>query len=79
MNVCAGLAVLVAYLVGESKGCGELVWTLTRWETKNEEWLQKQYDDEEGVGFPYIPGTGFISPFSLKLLYLSIYVAIVIS
>ena len=27
---------------------------MTRWETKDEEWLQRQYDDEEGVGFPYI-------------------------
>ena len=54
MNMLAGLAVLVAYLVGESKGLGELVWVLTRCETKDEEWLQRQYDDEEGVGFPYI-------------------------
>lgn len=54
MNIWAGLAVLVAYLVGESKGWGEWVGALTRWETKDEEWLQKQYDDEEGVGFPYI-------------------------
>jgi len=54
MNVWAGLAVLVAYLVGESKGWGEWVGALTRWETKDEEWLQRQYDDEEGVGFPYI-------------------------
>ena len=54
MNVWAGLAVFVAYLVGESKGWGEWVGALTRWETKDEEWLQRQYDDEEGVGFPYI-------------------------
>lgn len=54
MNVWAGLAVLVAYLVGESKGWGEWVGALTRWETKNEEWLQKQYDDEEGWGLPFI-------------------------
>ena len=54
MNVWAGLALLVAYLVGESKGWGEWVGALTRWETKDEEWLQSQYDDEEGVGFPYI-------------------------
>lgn len=54
MNIWAGLAVLVAYLVGESKGWGEWVGALTRWETKDEEWLQRQYDDEEGVGFPYI-------------------------
>lgn len=54
MNVWAGLAVLVAYLVGESKGWGEWVGALTRWEAKDEKWLQRQYDDEEGVGFPYI-------------------------
>ena len=54
MNVSAGLAVLVAYLVGESKGWGEWVGALTRWETKDEEWLQRQYKDNEGVGFPYI-------------------------
>ena len=54
MNVWAGLAVLVAYLVGESKGWGEWVGALTRWETKDEEWLQKQYDDEEGWGLPFI-------------------------
>lgn len=54
MNVWAGLAVLVAYLVGESKGWGEWVGALTRWETKDEDWLQKQYDDEEGWGLPFI-------------------------
>ena len=54
MNVWAGLAVLVAYLIGESKGWGEWVGALTRWETKNEEWLQRQYDDEEGWGLPFI-------------------------
>ena len=42
MNVWAGLAVLVAYLVGESKGWGEWVGALTRWETKDEELLQRQ-------------------------------------
>ena len=54
MNVWAGLAVLVAYLVGESKGWGEWVGALTRWETKDEEWLQRQYGDEEGWGLPFI-------------------------
>lgn len=54
MNIWAGLAILVAYLVGESKGWGEWVGALTRCETKDEKWLQRQYDDEEGVGFPYI-------------------------
>ena len=54
MNVWAGLAVLAAYLVGESKGWGEWVGALTRWEGKDEEWLNKQYKDNEGVGFPYV-------------------------
>ena len=54
MNVWLGLAVLVTYLVGESKGWGEWVGALTRYETKDEKWLEKQYKDNEGVGFPYI-------------------------
>ena len=54
MNVLAGLAVLAAYLVGESKGWGEWVGALTRWESKDEKWLEKQYKDNEGVGFPYV-------------------------
>lgn len=54
MNAWAGLLVFIAYLVGESKGWGEWVGALTRWETKDEEWLNKQYVDNEGVGFPYI-------------------------
>lgn len=54
MNVWAGLAVFVAYLIGESKGWGEWVGALTRWEDKDEKWLQEQYDDKEGKGFPFI-------------------------
>ena len=54
MNVWCGLAVLVAYLIGESKGWGEWVGALTRWESKDEKWLEQQYKDNEGVGFPYI-------------------------
>ena len=54
MNVWVGLAVLVAYLVGESKGWGEWIGALTRWESKDEKWLEKQYKDNEGVGFPYV-------------------------
>ena len=52
MNVWVGLAVLIAYLVGESKGWGEWIGALTRWESKDEKWLEKQYKDNEGVGFP---------------------------
>lgn len=54
MNAWAGLLVLIAYLVGESKGWGEWIGALTRWESKDEKWLEKQYKDNEGVGFPYI-------------------------
>ena len=32
----------------------EWVGAFTRLETKNEEWMQKQYKDNEWVGFPYI-------------------------
>lgn len=53
-NIWLGVCVLIAYIVGEAKGWGEWVGALTRWETKDEEWLQKQYKDNEGVGFPYI-------------------------
>ena len=49
-----GVLTFVAYLVGEAKGWGEWVGALTRWETKDEKWLQRQYKDNEGVGFPYV-------------------------
>ena len=63
MNVWAGLAVLVAYLVGESKGWGEWVGALTRWEPKDEQWLRAQYEDNEGKTFPYIHQiTNFLVP-----------------
>ena len=54
MNAWAGLAVLISYLIGESKGWGEWIGALTRYDTKDEKWLEKQYKDNEGVGFPYI-------------------------
>ena len=54
MNVWAGLALLVAYLVGESKGWGKWVGALTRWEPKDEKWLEEQYLDNEGKTFPFI-------------------------
>ena len=54
MNVWVGLAVLIAYLIGESKGWGEWIGALTRLESKDEKWLEKQYKDNEGVGFPYV-------------------------
>jgi hypothetical protein len=54
MNVYLGLSVLVAYLVGESKGWGEWVGSLTRYEPWNEAMLQYNYKDEEGKTSPYI-------------------------
>ena len=53
-SIGVGVVTLVAYLVGESKGWGEWVGALTRWEPKDEAWLIRQYEDDEGVGFPYI-------------------------
>ena len=54
MNVWLGLAVLVAYLVGEAKGWGEWVGSLTRVEPWTEEHLQSDYKDDEGKTFPFI-------------------------
>ena len=54
VNAWLGLAVLVAYLVGESKGWGEWVGSLTRYEPWDEEMLQGNYKDEEGKTFPFI-------------------------
>ena len=49
-----GVLALAGYLLGESKGWGEWVGALTRWEPKDEEWLQQQYKDDEGKKFPFI-------------------------
>ena len=54
MNAWLGLAVFVAYLVGESKGWGEWVGSLTRYEPWTEEHLQCDYADNEGKKFPFI-------------------------
>ncbi len=54
MNAWLGLAVLVAYLVGESKGWGEWVGSLTRHEPWDEQMLQHCYKDDEGKTFPFI-------------------------
>ena len=54
MNVYAGLAVLVAYLVGESYGWGKWVGSLTRFEPMDKELQESCYNDDEGKGFPYI-------------------------
>lgn len=54
MNALAGVAVLVAYLVGEANGWGEWIGSLTRHEPWDEEMLQMNYRDEEGKTFPFI-------------------------
>ena len=54
MNAWIGLAVLIAYLIGESKGWGEWVGSLTRHEPWTEEMLQGNYKDDEGKTFPFI-------------------------
>lgn len=54
MNVWLGLAVLVAYLIGEAKGWGEWVGSLTRHEPWDEQMLQHCYKDDEGKTFPFI-------------------------
>lgn len=54
MNVWLGLAVLVAYLIGEAKGWGEWVGSLTRHEPWDEQMLQGNYKDDEGKTFPFI-------------------------
>ena len=54
MNAWLGLAVLVAYLVGESKGWGEWVGSLTRTEPWDEELIALVYRDDEGKTFPFI-------------------------
>lgn len=54
MNVYAGLLVLIAYLIGESKGWGEWVGSLTRVEPFAIDDILRNYKDNEGRGFPYI-------------------------
>ena len=53
-GVWLGLAVFVAYIIGEAKGWGEWIGSLTRHEPWDEEMLQRNYRDEEGKTFPYI-------------------------
>ena len=54
MNAWIGLAVLIAYLIGEAKGWGEWVGSLTRPEPWDEQMLQHCYKDNEGKTFPFI-------------------------
>lgn len=53
-SITAGILAFILYIVGESKGWGEWVGALTRYEGYNEEWLEEQYQDKEGKTFPYI-------------------------
>ena len=54
MNAWLGLSILVAYLIGEAKGWGEWVGSLTRHEPWDEQMLQHNYKDDEGKTFPFI-------------------------
>lgn len=54
MNVYAGIATMVAYFIGESKGWGEWVGTLTSSKELTQADLLRNYKDNEGRGFPYI-------------------------
>lgn len=50
----AGVCAAIAYIIGEAKGWGEWVGSLSRVEPWNEELLQGDYADNEGKTFPYI-------------------------
>lgn len=50
-----GFLTFIVYLIGESKGWGEWVGTLTTpREEITMEWLKQRYIDQEGKGFPFI-------------------------
>ena len=53
-NIWLGLSVFIAYLIGESKGWGEWVGSLTRHEPWDDYMLQHCYNDDEGKTFPFI-------------------------
>ena len=50
MNVYAGIATMIAYFIGESKGWGEWVGTLTKSEELTQADLLRNYKDNEGSG-----------------------------
>lgn len=54
MNAWLGISIFVAYLIGEAKGWGEWVGSLTRHEPWDEQMLQHCYKDNEGKTFPFI-------------------------
>ena len=54
MNAWLGLSVFIAYLLGESKGWGEWVGSLTRVEPWDKPLIDLVYRDDEGKTFPFI-------------------------
>ncbi len=53
-GVLLGLAVFVAYIIGEAKGWGEWVGSLSRYEPWDKELIELVYRDKEGKTFPFI-------------------------
>lgn len=53
-SIWMGLAIFVAYLIGEAKGWGEWVGSLSRVEPWTEKHLVDDYADAEGKTFPFI-------------------------
>lgn len=53
-GIWIGLAIFVAYLIGEAKGWGEWVGSLSRVEPWTEKLLVDNYADAEGKTFPFI-------------------------
>ncbi len=54
MNAWLGISIFVAYLIGEAKGWGEWVGSLTRHEPWDDYMLQHCYKDDEGKTFLFI-------------------------
>lgn len=53
-SVVISILIVIAYFIGESKGWGEWIGALTTNDIKDQEWLDKQYKDDEGKNFPFI-------------------------
>lgn len=49
-----GLTVFIAYIIGEAKGWGEWVGSLTRYEPWDKDLIDLVYKDKEGKTFPFI-------------------------
>lgn len=54
MNIGWGILALGLYILGESKGWGEWIGALSKSDTIDEDWLNRQYIDNEGKNFPFI-------------------------